>query len=85
MACSMYRLEIDVNNGDTIYNLYVLFVGIKGWAVECRVYAEDPYKGFGLPSVGRLNKYREPTHIPNVCIHCNMCCCPFFPSCSQNC
>ncbi|KAF6034308.1 PCCA [Bugula neritina] len=38
-------------------------IGITGWAVECRVYAEDPFKGFGLPSVGRLNKYKEPTHV----------------------
>ncbi|VDN53255.1 unnamed protein product [Dracunculus medinensis] len=35
-------------------------IGIRGWAFECRVYAEDPYKGFGLPSVGRLTKYEEP-------------------------
>ncbi|GIX96052.1 propionyl-CoA carboxylase alpha chain, mitochondrial [Caerostris extrusa] len=26
-------------------------VGINGWAIESRVYAEDPYKNFGLPSV----------------------------------
>jgi propionyl-CoA carboxylase alpha chain len=31
----------------------------KGWAVETRVYAEDPYRGF-LPSIGRLNRYRPP-------------------------
>ena len=37
-----------------------------GWSVECRVYAEDPYKGFGLPSVGRLFTYREPHNIPGV-------------------
>ncbi|XP_033103643.1 propionyl-CoA carboxylase alpha chain, mitochondrial-like isoform X2 [Anneissia japonica] len=42
-------------------------IGIDGWAVECRVYAEDPYKAtFGLPSIGRLHKYSEPQHIPNV-------------------
>jgi len=41
-------------------------VPIKGWAVECRVYAEDPYKAFGLPSIGRLTRYVEPLHIPNV-------------------
>ncbi|XP_018647814.1 LOW QUALITY PROTEIN: putative propionyl-CoA carboxylase alpha subunit [Schistosoma mansoni] len=34
---------------------------------ECRVYAEDPYKAFGLPSIGRLRTYSEPLHIPNVC------------------
>ncbi|XP_054707309.1 propionyl-CoA carboxylase alpha chain, mitochondrial-like [Uloborus diversus] len=41
-------------------------VGISGWAIESRVYAEDPYKNFGLPSVGRLYKYIEPLHIENV-------------------
>ena len=35
-------------------------IGIHGWAVECRIYAEDPYKSFGLPSIGRLHKYEEP-------------------------
>jgi len=41
-------------------------VPIDGWSFECRVYAEDPYKAFGLPSIGRLSRYIEPTHIPNV-------------------
>jgi propionyl-CoA carboxylase alpha chain len=34
-------------------------VGINGWAVEARIYAEDPYRGF-LPSTGRLVRYRPP-------------------------
>ncbi|WP_075216615.1 acetyl-CoA carboxylase biotin carboxylase subunit [Mongoliimonas terrestris] len=34
-------------------------VKIDGWAVESRVYAEDPYRSF-LPSTGRLVKYRPP-------------------------
>ncbi|MGH6870568.1 MAG: acetyl-CoA carboxylase biotin carboxylase subunit [Rhizomicrobium sp.] len=34
-------------------------VGIDGWAVEARIYAEDPYRGF-LPSTGRLVRYRPP-------------------------
>ncbi|NXU53227.1 PCCA carboxylase, partial [Turnix velox] len=41
-------------------------IPINGWAVECRVYAEDPYKSFGLPSIGRLSQYQEPLHLPNV-------------------
>uniref|UniRef100_A0AC34G9I7 Propionyl-CoA carboxylase n=1 Tax=Panagrolaimus sp. ES5 TaxID=591445 RepID=A0AC34G9I7_9BILA len=41
-------------------------VGINGWSFECRVYAEDPYKGFGLPSVGRLTKYQEPLDVPGI-------------------
>ncbi len=34
-------------------------IKIKGWAVESRIYAEDPYRNF-LPSIGRLVKYRPP-------------------------
>jgi propionyl-CoA carboxylase alpha chain len=34
-------------------------VTLKGWAVESRVYAEDPTRNF-LPSTGRLVKYRPP-------------------------
>jgi propionyl-CoA carboxylase alpha chain len=34
-------------------------VRLNGWAVESRVYAEDPYRNF-LPSVGRLTRYRPP-------------------------
>ncbi len=32
---------------------------IKGWAVESRIYAEDPYRKF-LPSIGRLVRYEAP-------------------------
>ena len=32
---------------------------IDGWAVESRIYAEDPYRNF-LPSIGRLVRYRPP-------------------------
>ena len=41
-------------------------ITIDGWAIECRVYAEDPYKSFGLPSIGRLHRYQEPTALPGV-------------------
>ena len=34
-------------------------VQLNGWAMESRVYAEDPYRGF-LPSTGRLSRYRPP-------------------------
>jgi propionyl-CoA carboxylase alpha chain len=34
-------------------------VKLNGWAVESRVYAEDPYRNF-LPSIGRLTRYRPP-------------------------
>ncbi len=34
-------------------------VAIKGWSIESRLYAEDPYRGF-LPSIGRLVRYQAP-------------------------
>src|SRR5262245_18912943 len=34
-------------------------VKLSGWAVESRIYAEDPYRNF-LPSIGRLTRYRPP-------------------------
>ena len=40
-------------------------VKLQGWAVEARLYAEDPFRNF-LPSTGRLVKYREPEAGPDV-------------------
>jgi len=40
-------------------------IGINGWALEARVYAEDPFKEF-LPQTGTLRRYREPAKGPNV-------------------
>ncbi|MEL6783548.1 MAG: acetyl/propionyl/methylcrotonyl-CoA carboxylase subunit alpha [Pseudomonadota bacterium] len=34
-------------------------VKLTGWALESRLYAEDPYRNF-LPSIGRLTRYRPP-------------------------
>ncbi|CAN7437387.1 acetyl/propionyl/methylcrotonyl-CoA carboxylase subunit alpha [Rhizobium sp. LjRoot30] len=34
-------------------------VKLNGWAVESRLYAEDPFRNF-LPSIGRLTRYRPP-------------------------
>ncbi|MDQ0999282.1 propionyl-CoA carboxylase alpha chain [Phyllobacterium ifriqiyense] len=38
-------------------------VKLNGWAVESRLYAEDPYRNF-LPSIGRLTRYRPPLEGP---------------------
>jgi propionyl-CoA carboxylase alpha chain len=38
-------------------------VVMNGWAVESRIYAEDPYRNF-LPSIGRLTRYRPPQEGP---------------------
>ena len=35
----------------------------EGWAIECRINAEDPYRGF-LPSTGRLVRYQPPEDEP---------------------
>ncbi|MDD9741191.1 MULTISPECIES: acetyl-CoA carboxylase biotin carboxylase subunit [Marinovum] len=37
-------------------------VKLTGWAVESRLYAEDPYRNF-LPSIGRLTRYRPPAEV----------------------
>ncbi|MEY9587374.1 acetyl-CoA carboxylase biotin carboxylase subunit [Sinorhizobium fredii] len=34
-------------------------IKLEGWAIESRLYAEDPYRNF-LPSIGRLTRYRPP-------------------------
>tara|TARA_B100000029_G_scaffold424161_1_gene431754 strand:+ start:23191 stop:25161 length:1971 start_codon:yes stop_codon:yes gene_type:complete len=40
-------------------------INIKGWAMEGRIYSEDPIRNF-LPSVGRVKKYIEPIFKKNV-------------------
>jgi propionyl-CoA carboxylase alpha chain len=40
-------------------------VKLGGWALEARVYAEDPFRNF-LPSTGRLTRYRPPLQTPHV-------------------
>ena len=40
-------------------------VELNGWAIESRLYAEDPYRNF-LPSIGRLVKYRPPAEGENA-------------------
>ena len=39
-------------------------VRVDGWAIEARVYAEDPFREF-LPSIGRLTRYRPPAEAAN--------------------
>ena len=40
-------------------------IKLNGWAVESRLYAEDPYRNF-LPSIGRLTRYRPPAEGSNA-------------------
>ncbi len=40
-------------------------IKLNGWAIEARVYAEDPFRNF-LPSTGRLTRYQPPPESANV-------------------
>ncbi len=40
-------------------------VKINGWAIESRIYSEDPTRGF-LPSSGRITEYKEPILSSNI-------------------
>ncbi|HEX6865849.1 MAG TPA: acetyl/propionyl/methylcrotonyl-CoA carboxylase subunit alpha, partial [Caulobacteraceae bacterium] len=50
MIRSAYGEKLNVKQSD---------LKIKGWAIESRIYAEDPYRKF-LPSIGRLVRYDPP-------------------------
>ena len=54
----LVELMIKVAYGERL-NLMQDEVKLKGWALESRIYAEDPYRNF-LPSTGRLTKFRPP-------------------------
>ncbi|WP_119307915.1 acetyl-CoA carboxylase biotin carboxylase subunit [Cohaesibacter haloalkalitolerans] len=49
---------IHIANGEKL-TLTQADVQINGWAIESRIYAEDPFRNF-LPSIGRLVDYRPP-------------------------
>ncbi len=53
---------IRVANGETL-PFAQKDLKINGWAMESRLYAEDPYRDF-LPSIGRLTRYRPPVEGP---------------------
>jgi propionyl-CoA carboxylase alpha chain len=40
-------------------------ISFNGWAIEARIYAEDPFRNF-LPSIGRLTRYLPPESSPNI-------------------
>ncbi len=52
---------IRVANGEPL-SISQADVQLNGWAIENRLYAEDPYRNF-LPSIGRLTRYRPPVEV----------------------
>jgi propionyl-CoA carboxylase alpha subunit len=52
---------IRVANGEAL-SISQEDVKLDGWAIESRLYAEDPYRGF-LPSIGRLSRYNPPEEV----------------------
>jgi propionyl-CoA carboxylase alpha chain len=60
----LVELMIRVANGEKL-PITQADVGINGWAIESRVYAEDPPRNF-LPSTGRLVYYRPPENNDHV-------------------
>jgi len=60
----LVELMIRVADGDEL-PITQADVGINGWSIESRVYAEDPFCNF-LPSTGRLVYYRPPAEDDHV-------------------
>jgi len=60
----LVELMINVAAGEKL-PLVQKDVKLNGWALEARVYAEDPFRNF-LPSIGRLVRYRSPEEDAHV-------------------
>lgn len=60
----LVELQIKIANGEKL-PFTQKDIKLNGWAVESRIYAEDPKRGF-LPSTGRITEYREPDLSENV-------------------
>ena len=63
MVCGVDLVEqmIRVASGEVL-SMHQKDVSISGWAMEARLYAEDPQKGF-LPATGLLTNYQEPAAV----------------------
>ena len=60
----LVELMIRVANGEKL-PLAQADVTLTGWALESRVYAEDPFRNF-MPSIGRLSRYEPPPETATV-------------------
>ncbi|MEO5807548.1 acetyl/propionyl/methylcrotonyl-CoA carboxylase subunit alpha [Devosia sp.] len=60
----LVELMLRVANGEKL-PLKQSDIKLNGWAIESRLYAEDPYRNF-LPSTGRLTRYRPPAEADGV-------------------
>jgi propionyl-CoA carboxylase alpha chain len=60
----LVELMIRVANGEKL-PIAQSDVELTGWAIEARVYAEDPFRNF-LPSIGRLANYQAPIATEHV-------------------
>ena len=58
-----WDLERDLVRINPPSGLFKIDKHLKGWSIESRLYAEDPYRNF-LPSIGRLSRYRPPEEGP---------------------
>ena len=63
-GCDLVELMIRVAAGEKL-PLSQRDVELNGWAIEARVYAEDPFRNF-MPSTGRLTRYRAPEESATV-------------------
>jgi len=57
-AQDLVRLQVEVASGEKL-RLRQEEIAWRGWVIECRVYAEDPYNNF-FPSPGRITRLEEP-------------------------
>jgi acetyl-CoA carboxylase biotin carboxylase subunit len=55
----LVKEQLRVAAGEPLSCLDRLPIEPRGWAIECRIYAEDPLNGF-LPSIGRIAKFSVP-------------------------
>jgi 3-methylcrotonyl-CoA carboxylase alpha subunit len=61
----LVELQLRLALGDDLLDLVQERIKASGHAIECRIYAENPAKGF-LPSPGRLTVFKLPSCLPGI-------------------